>query len=494
MATTQDDMKKADPSEVEKFSLAEGTGDKEDEGIKLKAEMTLMNGCTVIIGCIIGSGIFVSPTGVLQGTGSVNFSIVVWIICGLFTMIGAYCYAELGCMIKKSGADYAYIFTSFGPLAAFVRLWIECIIVRPCTAAIQSLSFSLYILKPFFPECDPPSEATRLLAAVCICFLGFVNCYSVKMSNMVQDYLTYAKVFALILICCTGFVQLGSGKTEHFTWDGTETDPTVIALSFYSGLFAYTGWNYLNFIIEEMKNPVRDLPRAIFISCVICLLIYVLTIVAFHTTLSVSEVLGSEAVAVTFANRLYGRMAWIIPIFVACSTFGAVNGQLLTSSRLFFAGAREGQMPGALTMISISRTTPVPSVIVISCLSLAYLTSSDIVQLMNYIGFATWFSIGAAVACIPYLRWKHPELERPIKVNLAFPIIFILMTLAITILPMMQQPVETAIGFAMILSAIPVYFIFIKWKTKPAPIENLLASVNNKIQQLLIVVPPKKQE
>ena len=166
---------------------------------------------------------------------------------------GAYCYAELGCMIKKSGADYAYIFTSFGPLAAFVRLWIECIIVRPCTAAIQSLSFSLYILKPFFPECDPPSEATRLLAAVCICFLGFVNCYSVKMSNMVQDYLTYAKVFALILICCTGFVQLGSGNTEHFTWDGTETDPTVIALSFYSGLFAYTGWNYLNFIIEEMK-------------------------------------------------------------------------------------------------------------------------------------------------------------------------------------------------------------------------------------------------
>ena len=120
--------------------------------------------------------------------------------------------------------------------------------------------------------------------------------------------------------------------------------------------------------------------------------------------------------------------------------------------------------------------------------------SSDIVQLMNYIGFATWFSIGAAVACIPYLRWKHPELERPIKVNLAFPIIFILMTLAITILPMIQQPVETAIGFAMILSAIPVYFIFIKWKSKPAPVQNLLASVNNKIQQLLIVIPPKKQE
>ncbi len=107
----------------------------------------------------------------------------------------------------------------------------------------------------------------------------------------------------------------------------------MVAASFYSGLFAYTGWNFLNFIIEEMKDPVRDLPRAIFISCTSCLVIYVLTIVAFHTTLSPSEVLGSEAVAVTFANRMYGRFASVIPFFVACSTFGAVNGTLLTSSR-----------------------------------------------------------------------------------------------------------------------------------------------------------------
>ena len=115
----------------------------EDEPIKLKAEMTLLNGCTVIVGCIIGSGIFVSPTGVLVSTGSVNLSLVVWTICGLFTMIGAYCYAELGCMIRKSGADYAYIHTTFGPLAAFVRLWIECVIVRPCTGAIQVIIFEL---------------------------------------------------------------------------------------------------------------------------------------------------------------------------------------------------------------------------------------------------------------------------------------------------------------------------------------------------------------
>ena len=98
-----------------------------------------------------------------------------------------------------------------------------------------------------------------LLAAACLCLVGFINCSSVRLASSVQDYLTYAKVFALILICFTGFVQLGSGNTEHFTWDGTETDPTVIALSFYSGLFAYTGWNYLNFIIEEMKVSKKRL-------------------------------------------------------------------------------------------------------------------------------------------------------------------------------------------------------------------------------------------
>ncbi len=96
---------------------------------------------------------------------SVNLSLIIWMACGIFTMFGAYCYAELGCMIKKSGADYAYIHVTFGPLIAFVRLWIECIIVRPCTGAIQSLTFALYIVKPLFPDCAPPDSASRLLAA-----------------------------------------------------------------------------------------------------------------------------------------------------------------------------------------------------------------------------------------------------------------------------------------------------------------------------------------
>merc|ERR1711983_141331 len=213
-----------------------------------------------------------------------------------------------------------------------IRLWVECIIIRPCTVAIVALSFAVYSVKYIFPECDPPDESVRLLAAICICVLTFVNCYEVKWATFVQDFFTYAKLTALAAIIIAGFVQLGRGKVEYFTWDNTETDVTKIALSFYSGLFAYNGWNYLNFVIEELQDPVKNLPRAIAISCTLVTVVYVLTNVAFYTTLSVPEVLGSEAVAVTFAQRMFGYFAFLIPIFVAMSTFGGVNGILLTSS------------------------------------------------------------------------------------------------------------------------------------------------------------------
>ncbi|XP_042875488.1 large neutral amino acids transporter small subunit 1-like isoform X3 [Penaeus japonicus] len=477
--------------QYEQAPTGEGEGEGQGQVVGLKPKMTLLNGITVIVGSIIGSGIFISPTGVLLNTGSVGMSLIVWVTSGLFSMIGAYCYAELGCMIQKTGADYAYIMIGFGPFLAFMRLWIECMIVRPCSQTIVALTFSVYIMKPFFPNCAPPDDAARLLAAVCILTLAFVNCWSVKWATRVQDIFTGAKLFALAVIIITGFVQLCFGHVEYFTFENTETDITKIALSFYSGLFAYNGWNYLNFVIEELKDPVQNLPKAIYISISLVTVVYVLTNVAFYTTLSPAEVLGSEAVAVTFANRLFGYMAWIMPVFVACSTFGAVNGVLLTSSRLFYAGALEGQMPEILTMIQVKRMTPTPAVIVMAFLSLAYLGSSNIFALISYVGFATWLSIGLGVFCVPLLRYTHPDLERPIKVNLVWPILYIIATIFITVVPMIAAPKETGIGVGMIATGAPVYLLFI-YLRKPEAIKRMLRNVTTALQKLMVVVRPGK--
>ena len=144
-----------------------------DEKLELKRSMGLISGCTLITGTIIGSGIFVSPGGVLMWTGSINMALIVWILCGVFSAIGAYCYAELGLMMSKSGGDYAYVHYTFGPFVGFIRLWVECMIVRPCLIAIVALTFAKYVTKPFFPECDPPDDPVRMLAAGCVCKNNF---------------------------------------------------------------------------------------------------------------------------------------------------------------------------------------------------------------------------------------------------------------------------------------------------------------------------------
>ena len=171
-------------------SVQMGNGDT----VELKKSMGLVSGCCMIVGCIIGSGIFVSPGGVLRGTGSIGLALVVWAICGIFSMVGAYCYAELGLCMKKSGGDYAYIHYTFGPFVGFMRLWAECLIVRPCTVAIVALTFSKYIAKPFFPECDPPDDAVRILAAMCICKSGVNFKYYLVMGyNLNFRFISYIK-------------------------------------------------------------------------------------------------------------------------------------------------------------------------------------------------------------------------------------------------------------------------------------------------------------
>lgn len=148
-------------------------------------------------------------------------------------------------------------------------------------------------------------------------------------------------------------------------------------------------------------------------------------------------------------------------------------------------------MPEILTMIQVKRMTPTPAVLFMAFLSLAYLGSSNILALISYVGFATWLSIGLAVVCVPLLRYTHPDLERPIKVNLVWPILYIIATIFITIVPMIAAPIETGMGVGMIATGVPVYFLFI-YVRKPEPIRKMLRNMTIVLQRIMMVVRPVK--
>uniref|UniRef100_A0A0N5C655 Large neutral amino acids transporter small subunit 1 n=1 Tax=Strongyloides papillosus TaxID=174720 RepID=A0A0N5C655_STREA len=473
-------------------------GKQEQKG--LEKSLTLFNGVSMIVGCIIGSGIFVSPTGVQEKAGSVGVSLLIWLTCGIFAGIGSYCYAELGTLIRKSGGDYAYIMEAFGPFLGFVRLWIEAIVVRPCTCTIVALTFSIYMLKPLFADCPPPDGLAQLIAAALIIILTAINCISVRLATAVQDIFTVAKVFALIAIICSGLylIIFGNDKyRESFEniWEGTTKDVASASLAFYSGLFAYQGWNYLNFIVEELQNPKKNLPLAILISCVTVTLIYVLTNVALYAVISPDEMLLSPAVAIEYANKVFGPFAFTMPLFVACSTLGSANGVIFTSSRLFYVGAREGQMPIVLTMINKSTKTPIPAVIFTGLLSLAYLfLSKDVFALINYIAISYWLAIAGAIAALFVFRRTMPDAPRPIKVNLIWPIIFFIGCISLVIVPIIGAPRDTAIGISIMLTAVPIYLLFIAWKKKPRFITNLSNGFTKFCQKLFMVVDDNKED
>ncbi|KAF7707733.1 hypothetical protein HF521_018951 [Silurus meridionalis] len=219
-------------------SSGDGEG---EETVVLQRTITLLNGVAIIVGTIIGSGIFVTPTGVVKEAGSVGLSLVVWAVCGVFSTVGALCYAELGTTITKSGGDYAYILEVYGSLPAFLKLWIELLIIRPSSQYIVAYVFATYLLKPLFPTWTKDVLMYEDVRKMYNAHKPRWRLLNLKLTpvhqNVRDDVLVYECVY-------------------HVN-EGSNSDFGNIGLALYSGLFAYGGWNYLNFVTEEMIEPYK---------------------------------------------------------------------------------------------------------------------------------------------------------------------------------------------------------------------------------------------
>ncbi|XP_038562474.1 asc-type amino acid transporter 1-like [Micropterus salmoides] len=464
--------------------------------VTLKKEIGLLSACTIIIGNIIGSGIFISPKGVLEHSGSVGVALVVWVLGGCIAALGSLCYAELGVTIPKSGGDYSYVTEIFGGLMGFLLLWSAVLIMYPTTLAVIALTFSSYVLQPVFPNCVPPYMAMRMLSATCLLLLTWVNCSSVRMATRIQDIFTVGKLMALGLIIVVGLVQICNGNYEALTPQvafSVDSMPSVgqIALAFLQASFAFSGWNFLNYVTEEVVEPRRNLPRAIYISIPLVTFVYTLTNIAYFSSMSPEELLSSNAVAVTFGEKLLGMFSVIMPISVALSTFGGINGYLFTSSRLCFSGAREGHLPSLLAMIHYKNCTPIPALLVCCSATVVILCIGETHNLINYVSFINYLSYGVTIAGLLYYRWKKPNLYRPIKVNLLVPVCYLMFWALLLGFSLYSEPVVCGVGLVIMLTGVPVYFLGVHWKEKPKCIYTFIERATYVGQRLCFVVFPQ---
>ncbi|XP_062339124.1 cystine/glutamate transporter [Osmerus eperlanus] len=462
---------------------------KAEEVVHLRRTIGLLPAVSFIIGTVVGSGIFIAPKGVLMNSGSVGLSLLVWGLCGVLSTFGALCYAELGTTFTKSGGHYTYLLETLGPLPAFLRLWAEFLFIRPAVASYVSLAFGRYVVEPFFAPCAAPTALIQLVSILGVTFVVAVNCWSVTLATRTQVTLTLVKMFALVLIIVPGIIALGRGQTENFQ-NGFEVDTITLdklPLAFYSGLYAYGGWFYLNFVTEEVINPNKNIPLAIICSMVTVTVCYVLVNVAYYTTMTADELLVSEAVAVTFANRALQGMASVVPVLVAVSCLGALNGGFFGAPRMLFVGAREGHWPVLFSMIHIRRQTPLPAVLLLYPLVIVMVARGEIFQLINFASFSRWFFIALATMGMLIHRYRFPHHPRPFKVPLVIAVTFTVVCFFIVGLSLYSDPWNTGCSCALTLSGVPVYYLTIHSSRLPPRLRRTYNYCSKQLQILLEV-------
>nr|XP_012803876.2 solute carrier family 7 member 13-like [Jaculus jaculus] len=414
-----------------------------DKKIQLKRELGYFWGTNFLIINIIGAGIFVSPKGVLEySCMNVGISLCVWAACALLSMTSTLCFAEIGITFPCSGAHYYFIKRCFGPLIAFLRLWTSVFLI-PGVIASQALLPAEYCTHPFYPSCTAPSLPKKCLALAMLWIVGILNRRGVKEVSGLQTMSTVLKISILSIISLSGVVMLVRGKENverlQHAFDGELPDVSQITEAIFQGYLAFSGGESLTFIAGELKKPNKTIPKCVFTALPLVTVVYLLTNISYMTVLTPREILSSDAVAVTWTDRVFSQFTWIVPFAISASIFSNIIINVLESSRVTYLAGQQGQLPLLCGTLNTHSSPLIPVLLTVIIGSLA-IVATRLIELINSLYFVVSIWTLLSMVGILKLRYQEPNLHRPYKVFLPFTFITIAITLCLVLIPLVKSP------------------------------------------------------
>lgn len=427
----------------------------------LKKDLNLLAATALVIGMVIGSGIFMKPGIVIAAAGDSTMALAAWVIGGLITIAAGLTVAELGAQIPKTGGLYVYLDEVYGKMWGYLFGWVQTVIYGPATTGALSLYFTSLLL-PFF---NLPAAWKLPVAIATVVFLAGVSAFGTKYGGFIQSVSTAAKLVPIVLIAVFGLWK-GDGQMLGATSGMAESAGMGAAI--LATLWAYDGWINVSFVAGEMKNPARELPRSIIIGLLVVIVAYISVNLALLHLLPASEIvlLGNQA-AGTAAGLLFGEVGGkLISIGILISIFGALNGYILTGARVPYAMAQKGLLPASSVFgkAHSKSGTPANSLILGMVLTSVLMTLGDPDRLTDIAMFIIWVFYILAFVAVFVLRKRFAGASRPYSVpGYPFvPIIAIAGSVYIAFSMLVNKPGDALYALGITLAGIPIYMLLKK--------------------------------
>lgn len=409
------------------------------------------------MGTVIGSGIYLVAGSVLQQTGlRPAVAMLVWVVGGALSLLGALTYAELGAMRPTAGGLYVFIRDAFGPLTAFLYGWCSFFVIASGSVATLAVAFSKYLT-----QIVPLSALEAQLVSVgVIAVTAAVNIAGTRRSATMQNWTTAAKVGALLLM---GGALIAFGHAPAVTTAPGVVTGAGFGAAMVSVLWAYEGWQYVTFAAGETVDPQRVFPRAITVATAALVVTYLVASYGYVVAIGPVAAASSEHVAADAVSAVFGGTTGsLVGALILVSIFSATNGLMMTAPRMYYAMARDRVFFRRLAEVDARFQTPAMSIAAIAVWSAVLAVTGTFAQLLTYVVFTGWIFYGLGGLAVIVLRRRAPDEHRPFRVPgyPLTPLLFVASALALVVSTVIGQPGRAAVGIGAVLLGVPAYYLW----------------------------------